>query len=330
MERKNGIDLFRLIGAFFIIILHTGYGNLNAETIPYIRLCARWAVPFYFMTSGFFIGLKIKDGSLEFGKIQSNIVTLISIFLVSSIIYMPINATKSKYLYDIVNLLTGTFFHLWFIGSLIVGYLVIWFTYQIRRSSLLPYVSAVLILLALICDSYDQLLGVDIDFSLFRYLLAIPFMYIGIVLSQRTFSRRRIFIWILLAGLGLVVQVVEANIFYKLFNYSKFDHQFIIGTVLMVVPLFIFSTLIDVRESLFTLWGKRYSLFIYLYHPLILLAISVIVQKISPKNFDSIQAFSPISGFIVTLLLAILLDRYIPKIYSILNGNLSAKSTALK
>lgn len=330
LKRNNGIDLFRLIGAFFIIILHTSYGNLDIEIIEHLRLSARWAVPFYFMATGFFLGKKIENGNLEFRKIQSNLITLLSIFIVSSVIYMPINATRSKFLYDIENLLTGTFFHLWFIGSLIVGYIIIWFIYQIRRSNLLPYISAGLIMLALVCDSYDQFLGTNIDYSLFRYLLSIPFIYIGIVLSKRTFSSRRSYIWILLAAGGFVLQLVEVNILYDLFDYSKLDHQFLVGTILTVIPLFIYSTLIDIKESALTKWGKQQSLFIYLYHPLILLLTSMSIKKLFPNSYESIQAFSPISGFILTLLLAILLKKYIPIIYNLLNGKISAKTIPSK
>lgn len=69
MKRKNGIDLFRLIGAFFIMCIHAEYGKLNQEYVDNLRLFSRWAVPFFFITTGFFLGSKIQKNALDFKKI---------------------------------------------------------------------------------------------------------------------------------------------------------------------------------------------------------------------------------------------------------------------
>jgi surface polysaccharide O-acyltransferase-like enzyme len=87
MDRKHGIDLYRLIGAFFIMILHTSLGSLNIEFTENLRLLSRWAVPFYFMVSGYFIGLKIVNKKLDFKKIEKNVSVLIGILFVTSNIY---------------------------------------------------------------------------------------------------------------------------------------------------------------------------------------------------------------------------------------------------
>ena len=66
MERKNGIDLFKLIGAFFIMCLHTSYGSLDQEYVDNLRLFSRWAVPFFFISTGLFLGNKIENKNLDF------------------------------------------------------------------------------------------------------------------------------------------------------------------------------------------------------------------------------------------------------------------------
>src|SRR5690606_29767542 len=110
-------------------------------------------------------------------KIQRNISTLITILIVSSIIYFPINFILETPSFHVVNILTGTYSHLWFIGSLIVGYLFIWYLYLIRVNRLLPYLSVLILVIAILTDSYDLIFAKNIDFELFRFLMSIPLLY---------------------------------------------------------------------------------------------------------------------------------------------------------
>jgi len=133
MKRKNGIDLFKLIGAFFIMCLHTSYGSLNQEYVDNLRLFSRWAVPFFFMSAGFFLGKKIKNNNIDFKRIQKNIIMLFSILIVSSIIYLPVNFIQGNLPINVAIILTGSYFHLWFIGALLTGYFFIWYFYTLLK-----------------------------------------------------------------------------------------------------------------------------------------------------------------------------------------------------
>ena len=56
-EAYTGIDYFRIIAAFLIIAIHTSPFTTYSYTADFIltRIIARVAVPFFFMTSGFFL-----------------------------------------------------------------------------------------------------------------------------------------------------------------------------------------------------------------------------------------------------------------------------------
>jgi surface polysaccharide O-acyltransferase-like enzyme len=324
MTRKNGIDLFRLIGAFFIITVHTTYGNLNPDYVDQIRLLARWAVPFFFMATGYFLGNKIDNGTLPFQRIQHNVSMLITIMIVSSIVYMPVNRQIN---YKTENLLVGTYHHLWFIGALLTGYLFIWYMYFIKKNRFLPYVSVLILGLAVFSDSYDQILGKNIEYNFYRFLLSIPFMYIGILISNSNARRFKKMPMIGLVIAGMAVQILEANYFKNAFGYSRFLHQFLIGTIIISIPLFILSTLIDIGESKWTIWGRKHALFIYLYHPIGLLLINAAIGKFLPNYAGIVLIFSPIIGFLLMLSVAIILDNFLPFIYQLLNGNLHTERT---
>jgi surface polysaccharide O-acyltransferase-like enzyme len=319
-SRKNGIDLFRLIGAFFIMCLHTSYGSLNQEYVDCLRLISRWAVPFYFMATGFFLGPKFENNTLDFKRIEKNVSMLISILIVSSIIYLPIAYRNGDNINSIINILTGSYFHLWFIGALIIGYIFIWYLFYLKKSKNLPYISVFILLLALFTDSYDQLF--NLNYSLSSLLLSIPFMHIGIILSKKETNLISNKLLIGLVLLGFVIQFIEAELFLKLFNYNKYTHQFLIGTLVTAVPLFILSSKINLKENRFSKWGKKHSLIIYLYHPIIYEIMRVVLNKVVPNYYNDISVFYPIIGFALALTIAIMLDRFFPKIFAVLNGNI--------
>jgi hypothetical protein len=329
MNRKNGIDLFRLIGAFFIMCLHTGYGSLNQEYVDNLRLLSRWAVPFYFITTGFFLGRKIENNNLDFKRIQKNVSRLISALIVSSILYLPIGFITGDIPKSIANIFTGSYFHLWFIGSLLVGYVFIWYLFYIKKNNILSYISIALLLFALLTDSYDLLFDKSVRFVLFRFLLSIPFMYIGIILSKRENNLVNNKLLIGLVLIGFVIQFIEAELLFKLFDYKKYKHQFLIGTIVTAISLFVLSTKINLKENRFSKWGRQYSLFIYLYHPLIYMIIWGVINEIVPNYYNFFKMFSPLVGFMLTLAMAIILKRSFPGIYNVMNGNIQGKTDGI-
>ncbi|WP_256469711.1 acyltransferase family protein [Flavobacterium humidisoli] len=322
MNRKNGIDFFRLIGALAVMCIHASYGNLSYEYVSNLRLFSRWAVPFFFLTSGFFLGPKIEYNSLDFKRIQKNVSQLISIILVSSIIYLPICFKTKNMPKNIADLLVGIQPHLWFVGSLLTGYIAIWYLYFIKKNKILPYSSIFILLVALLIDSYDQFFHKNIGFFSVRFVLSIPFMYIGIIASKKNIYQVSNKLLIGMILIGFAIQYFEAELFLKLFSYPKIKHQFLIGTIITSIPLFIFTSKINLPENRFSEWGRKYSLFIYLYHPAIYFLMSQNLNKLIPLYSDYVMMFSPIIGFIILIALAIFLEKYLPKLSNILNGNL--------
>ena len=63
-RRIKSVDFFRLISILFVIIIHTTpFGDLDFQFYKYFYItlnqAARFAVPFFFVISGFFYGSKI-------------------------------------------------------------------------------------------------------------------------------------------------------------------------------------------------------------------------------------------------------------------------------
>lgn len=206
-----------------------------------------------------------------------------------------------------------------FIINRIYFYLVFIF---IKKNKILPYLSIGILFAALLTDSYDQFLHKNLGFFSVRFLLSIPFMYVGISVSKKenyTISNK---ILIGLILIGFTIQYFESELFFNLFNYKKIKHQFLIGTIIASIPLFILSSKINLPENKFSEWGRKYSLFIYLYHPIIYFIMWQDFNEIIPYYSNFIMIFSPIIGFIFLIAFATSLEKYLPKFFNILNGNL--------
>ncbi len=328
-NRYNNIDYFRFIACFFILLVHTKYGALNEDAVFALRLSARWAVPFFFICSGFFLEKKIvgnRDLYLE--SIGKTLKKLISILIIASIIYIPINFYLGYYKYGIDTLLIGTFIHLWFIGSLLFGNIFIWYMYLIRKEKHLIITSLLILLIALVSDSYDNFFGRNLSYDAPRFLLSIPFMVIGMLIYRfQNKLTKRISNWalVLIAVLGFTFQYAETYFFHQKFNYSKNVHELLIGTILFITPLFILiiKNKTKFRDSAFSRIGRKYSLWIYLYHPAMYVFINFLNNIIFNNDsiiYSRIQMFNPIICFSLCLVLANFLDKNLNKVYNYTNG----------
>ena len=320
MKRENGIDLFRFIGAFLVVLLHTsGYTVKNYSFMSYVLIFARWAVPFFFITSGYFLGLKIlKSNDVSLRLIDSNIIKLLGAIFISDLIYFPYDAYKrGEFSYTSKVFLEGTSFHLWFLGSLLFGYIIVWFMYYYKWEKLLPYLSVGIFFIMIVADSYDTFFGVKLKYEFPRFLSSIPFLYVGIYFSKQKKVQRPIGIHTLYIILAIIILFVEAH-FINQFTGKKNVHEMVIFTIVLSVLIFKYCISIDIKENLFTRLGKKYSLFIYMYHILIG-TLSFFLFKFMFEDLTWYIYF-PLLVFCLTLGLGILINKYNNRLFLILNG----------
>lgn len=307
------------------MLIHTGYGNLPLEYVEMLRISGRWAVPFFFVCSGYFLEKKIQNfGVFPLKALEKNMIYLISILLVANFIYLPISIIRQHSLNELSVLLSGAFVHLWFIGSLLFGYIFIWYVYSIKMDRFLAVVSGLILLGTLVADSYDNFLGVSINYDLFRFLQSVPFLWIGMFIAKKRLSKNIVPVLVLLSSVGFGLQYYEVNLLFDLFGYSKFHPQLLVGTILLVVSLFMLVTLLPIKESRPVIWGRKYSLFIYLYHPLVYVIMGFITGALVPSYYlGYLRTFNPVLGFIITLTTALVVDKYFPALFAILSGKLT-------
>ncbi len=155
-----GIDYFRCAAAFLVIAIHTSPLVLFGETGDFIftRIISRAAVPFFFMTSGFFL---ITRYACNTEKLRKFVKKTAAIYLTAMLVYVPLNIYSGyfKMEFFLPNLIKdivfdGTFYHLWYLPASITGACIGW--YLVRRLDYKKAFGAAFILyvIGLFGDSY--------------------------------------------------------------------------------------------------------------------------------------------------------------------------------
>ena len=201
-SRNNSIDLFRLICAILVVVIHTEPFYDNAFGFFLKEYVARIAVPFFLVVAGYFYFSKLRKGEPIFGKYLKKTVTTYAIwsipyFLINfwvlhdeglGIVYYIKKCVVDFFVY-------GSYYHFWFFVALIYAVIVTTLLYKAGGIKLVTVVSSVLYLLGCLGSSYYNL-GLHIpgfatligwtDFTIIRriFMTGIPFFALGGMIGE--------------------------------------------------------------------------------------------------------------------------------------------------
>ena len=315
-ERNYLIDSVRLIASLFVIFLHVPLENFNEEFAVHIRLLSRWAVPVFLMFSGYFVSLKVKKNDAYF---LSYITKLLGIILISTLIYVPYalsNVGLGYFIYKFDWIFLGASYHLWFLSALIFSTLVYMFFYMNKFERILDLFSIFLLFFFVTIMDYGYLFGITINQNVPLLFLSIFFFNFGTHLKQlfsNTLKSKLISILLLITG--VCIQEIEIFFLDGKSSYDSLDFQMLYGTILFSIGVIGCSfSFKQTKSSWVSKLGMKYALFIYIYH--------ILLVKIF-KAFDIngiILLLSPFIIITISIIIAIILERKLPKIYNILNG----------
>lgn len=261
MGRIKSIDVFRLLAITFVIAIHTtpfvirdGDNNQLYNFLSvFINQLARFAVPFFFIISGYFWAIKIKkkQSVLRPSFIMAKKIGII--FLFWSVIYLlPLNFSaffeygllgpvKVAYWHiqdllknPILLIFEGTRVHLWFLMSLIYALFINALFIHFGRVKELILFSVVLYLFGLLAKAYAGTpIGILIDFNTRNGpFFSTIFFTTGYVLSA--FEAKAKWLWLGLAIfiLGCLSHFMEIIILWKFFN-TAVSQDYVFGTYFM-------------------------------------------------------------------------------------------------
>ena len=123
----TGVDMFRVAAAFLVVAIHTSPLASFTEVGDFIvtRVVARIAVPFFFMTSGYFL---ISRYAPNAGRLQAFEKKTAAVYGAAIALYLPLNLYNRYFSMDhlLPNLIKdlvfdGTMYHLWYLPAAMLG-----------------------------------------------------------------------------------------------------------------------------------------------------------------------------------------------------------------
>ena len=141
-KQNNAIDLTKFICAVFVVAIHVPpFGSSEGTTIlGYFNFfiqdyLARIAVPFFFITSGYFLFKKTDRNNFDLKPSKQYVLKLIKLYLIWSVIYFPVRlgsiiTDKKGIIHGIITyfkdfIFSTSYSHLWYLNALIFATVVI-------------------------------------------------------------------------------------------------------------------------------------------------------------------------------------------------------------
>ncbi len=286
-----GIDYFRFIAAFLIIAIHTSPLSTYSQTGDFIltRIIARIAVPFFLMTSGFFL---ISRYCYNEDKLLYFIKKTALIYGVSILLYIPINIYNSYFSMEflIPNIIKdiffdGTMYHLWYLPASIIGAVIAWFTVKRMGFKKALFITAILYVIGLFGDSYYSISEkIPLLKGMYGYFFEVSdytrngiffapiFFVLGGMISERS-ARPALKKSIIGFCISFIAMIGEGMLLHNL-ELQRHDSMYIL---LVPCMYFLFNTLTSLSEKRNVLL-RTSALVIYIIHPMMIVVIRLFAK----------------------------------------------------
>ncbi len=317
------IDKMRVIAAILVAAIHISPFILISENTDFFitRIIARLAVPFFFMTSGFFL---FSDTYPTLTKIKRTLTDLLKWYILASILYIPLLLyndyfSQTDFSVNLIRdiFIDGTFYHLWYFPAVIIGIIMVLILKKLFSTKTCFIITGILYFIGLCGDSYYEVfihipivntwiewLFQYMDYTRNGFFFAPLFLMIGILLREQK-SKLKLSANITFFIFAFLSMSIEAILVHN-FHLFKHDAMYVF---LPLVSYFLFSLLIRKK-------GKRYrslkdiSLYLYILHPFMI----VIVRLLGKLTHISSLIEDNFIQYIVVLLLTCGLSLLIYKL----------------
>jgi surface polysaccharide O-acyltransferase-like enzyme len=314
--RYHTLDFFKAIAAFSVISLHVGYykelGHIWGELI---RLSGRWAVPFFFMVTGYMIGTK-GDDALDLNR---KIPQLIRMLVFTSLIFIPClwiqedadwtGMAQTLLSYKLIS--QGSYFHLWYLSSLILGLLMFKTLSEWLTPRTVLVISTIILVINFVFDAWR---GFESGFS--RHLISFSCIYYGYRLSQVDPRSVQVPLLLLLLVLSGGMIFIEPYLIFGDASRAVIARQFPIGVIPFCATLVLIGAKSNFDENRISAIGRDHALLIYLLHPMFLLFLQKVMTMVEIKS----SLLQLVAGFILSLMFSYLLKVYCQPVFKLFSG----------
>lgn len=300
MNRITGFDSIKNYAMICVILIHSAFlyeavfmGN-NLLIIPVIiDSLSRFAVPFFFATTGFMFHLKVQEKGFQYYKGYSRRIVFYYvlwsfIYLVSGMVFTFILGSSVKaYLLSVLKPLDFFYYGkniagpLWFLPALFYSVTLLSLSLRYRFLNLLFILSLVLHLTGLLGEGQNY----SIFFKLPVFTRDTLFFGLFYTLLGAFFHEKRRYtaflfrpeICFTIAGISAVLLCVERAFLMKLSDFT-IRGDYYITLIPLVISLFLGALSLKKPAGSLTVRAGRGSLGIYLIHPMILVSIDRVLR----------------------------------------------------
>lgn len=310
LERNYSIDFLKTILAFLIVLHHS-----PSPFHEYLQPITTCAVPAFFMISGFLIFRK----EISFKRIMKNAIRIMKIFCWALLVFYIWFWIRhgEPYIPDLKDICLMVFAnneplsgHLWYLMAYAYALLIIAILAQKGKIQWLKYMAIIGLVLYFLFDIWHIYYNIPKYLTLvycFRnfFFTAIPMMFIGTIGIEVDSARFKTIVTLLIVF--SICALIEMN---------SFHVNHIADVYFFTIPLsfslfFLFANCKIRKPNMLTKCGERYSLYIYILHPIII--------KLLTNEFGGDTYFVGIVAFVLTLLVSVLFVASKNKVKSIAN-----------
>ena len=305
----NSIDVAKFIGAIMIVMIHiTPFADerftiLNFGLQHY--LC-RMAVPFYFVTSGFFLFRKMQLDCINYERVKDYCFKILRLYATWMIL-----------------LLLGGTYQLWYLSSLVAAVIILCILLRyVKNRKTIIILSVFAFTIGLLGDSYYGLIEplrsirfFDVSFGTYESILTNTrnglFFGLLYVLMGVLFSQKRIVMNFKVAVLGFVVSMIlmlgEAYLL-KTFSQPKNYNMYVFQVPAI---FFLFYIVTHIKLSSRPIYKKLriYGNLIFYLHLFVNYLVVWAIRHIISVSGTDFSAYRFIFVLLLSLALAILIER---------------------
>lgn len=243
IKRLVGIDAFRYFAFIAVVVLHcVPWVEDYGVEINIFKNLARFAVPFFFIASGYFLGRS--NPAFIAGTLKA-FLRLAPIFIFWTLAYLFLfgDLTDLAEPHKLVKIFIsgGSAYHMWFLPALGTS-LVLLLAVKDMNARIVVAFASLLYLIGLALGPYSDVL--DLSAYAFRTrngpFFGFALVTLGFYLSQRdirlTFRKG-----VMIASAGLLLQISEA-IFISYMTHKSFTgYDFLLGTIIFGAGVFVMA-----------------------------------------------------------------------------------------
>lgn len=320
------IDILKLLFAFLVIALHIppfrSY-NPMANHLLSQGFC-RLAVPFFFTATGFFLFRKMGREELNGKTIKIYILKILKLYLIWTMIYLPIIIYKISTSNDIIRetkntikyfFLTGSYVHLWYLPGTAVAVFMVYLCLKINMKNWQIFIFAfALYSIALLTNTYWGLIRDQQEFYYMKKALSdiikffintrngiffgFIYIFIGMVLAQMQFKIRKNLAVIMFA-ISMVLFLLEVLII----RHFKLAVKYDVYLFLLPVTFFLFylASHTVIKSKINFIFFRKLSSLMFFGHMMV-----AFIQYYTIKINDSFVRFIVIASITITISIIIL------------------------